>query len=160
MFKKKRLWKIPSESRISYLKKLTSREKEYFNRLKEKIVTKTFTRSDIGEQIVGALILSAPFIVTQEVWEIAKLLDIFRSFALFFLTFLVSYLIYRQKYFNFQIKRRVFSVILVSYVCSFSVLFTVGIIGNIITDVIWAVKLVVLVSLFASIGAATSDVIR
>ncbi|MEM2919047.1 MAG: DUF2391 family protein [Candidatus Altiarchaeota archaeon] len=118
-----------------------------------------FSFHDFLQQVVGAMILSAPFIVTQEVWELAKDLDTIRITIIIPLTVFLGYFVlkYTHKEKTCDMPQRMFSLIIVSYTCSFFVLSTVGIIGNIITDTIWAAKLVVLVSLFSTIGAATAD---
>jgi|GEM_PF-5317052 len=120
-----------------------------------------FTVHDIAQQVIGAIMLSAPFVVTQEVWELARLLDPFRLIALFLLTVFVgiSILRYTKTQETKDLLKRMTSLIIISYSFSFFVLYTVGIIGNVITDTEWAFKLVVLVSLFSSIGAATADIL-
>ena len=124
-----------------------------------------FTIHDVAQQVIGAIILSAPFVVTQEVWELARLLNPFRIVILFLLTIFVgvSILHYTRTQSTAngkkELLKRMVSLMLVSYSFSFFVLYTVGIIGNVITDAWWAFRLVVLVSLFSSIGAATADIL-
>jgi uncharacterized membrane protein len=124
-------------------------------------VSERFTTHDVAQQIVGAVILSMPFLVTQEVWDLARALDGFRISLILFLTVFVnvSVLKFAKKEEVHGIWRRILSVIIVSYTFSFFVMYTVGIIGNVITEPLWAAKLVVLVSLFSSVGAATADIL-
>ncbi len=118
-----------------------------------------FTFHDFLQQVVGAMILSAPFIVTQEVWELAKGLDSIRIAILIPVTLFLGYFVlkYTHKDETPDMPQRMFSLVVVSYTCSFLVLYMVGIIGNVITDTVWALKLVILVSLFSTIGAAAAD---
>ena len=55
---------------------------------------------------------------------------------------------------------RITSLILVTYVTSGIVLSIFGVIGGQILDPTWAMKLIVMVGLFANIGAGTADLIR
>jgi len=55
---------------------------------------------------------------------------------------------------------RITSLIFVTYVTSGVVLSIFGVIGGQIQDPIWAMKLIVMVGLFANIGASTADLIR
>jgi len=58
------------------------------------------------------------------------------------------------------IPRRLVSLLLISYMTTYFILWIFGIIGNEITDMYWCAKLVVMTSFFASIGAATADIMK
>ena len=51
-------------------------------------------------------------------------------------------------------------MIIVTYATSTVVLSVFGVIGGQIQDPVWAAKLVVMVGLFANIGAGTADLIK
>ncbi len=126
-----------------------------------------FNINDVAQQIVGAMILSLPFTVTQEAWDLANQLDIYRIFLIIFITLLFDVLlIYFSKFQQIDISNivlvfaRMFSIILVSYIATAAVLYSIGVIGNQITDPIWALKLVILIGLPANIGAATADILK
>lgn len=126
-----------------------------------------FNVSDIAQQVVGALILSTPFTVTEEVWNLAQHLDIPRIILIISLTILFDVLlIHFSKFQNIDTSNfltvfaRLFSIIMVSYIAAGILLYTFGVIGNEITDTVWALKLIILVGLPANIGAATADILK
>jgi uncharacterized membrane protein len=127
-----------------------------------------FAFKDIAQQIVGAAILSAPFAVTEEVWNLAKNLDAGHIMALIIVTLTFDILLfYYTKYQKLEGKKflnvfptRILSIIIVTYTTSFLILTVLGVIGGQILSPIWALKLIVLVGLFANIGAGTADLIR
>ena len=55
---------------------------------------------------------------------------------------------------------RLFSLVIISYTMATITLNILGVIGNQVTDPDWIFRLIILVGLFANIGAATADVIR
>lgn len=143
-------------------------KKGFFSKVASVLPTK-FSFQDIAQQIVGAMILSAPFSVTEEVWSLANALSWANVLALIFVTLTFDFLLFY--YTKFQQLRdedkkvwfvpvRVLSLLIVTYTTSFIVLSMFGVIGGQITDTLWAVKLVIMVGLFANIGAGTADLIR
>ncbi len=133
-----------------------------------KILPDKFAFKDIAQQIVGAAILSAPFAVTEEVWNLARNLDLVHIIALILTTLTFDILLfYYTKYQKLEggkffkvFPARIFSIIIVTYTTSFLILTVLGVIGGQILSVVWAFKLIVLVGLFANIGAGTADLIR
>ncbi len=128
-----------------------------------------FGWDDVAQQIVGAFLLSAPFAVTEEVWELSQSLNIFRIIFLIFFTILISILIiYYTEFQKVAIERvgktyipkRLLSLLLISYLTSFFVLWMFGVIGNQIKDLKWSLKLVIFVSFFSSLGASTADILK
>jgi uncharacterized membrane protein len=125
-----------------------------------------FAFKDIAQQVVGATILSAPFAVTEEVWNLARNLDLIHIIFLIFITILFDVLLFNYtKYQNLGDKKlmlplRITSLIFVTYVTSGIVLTVFGVIGGQIQDTSWAMKLIVMVGLFANIGAGTADLIK
>lgn len=126
-----------------------------------------FTLNDVAQQIVGALILSAPFSVSEEVWTLANSIDSVRLVFLFGMTIFVSGLIIF--YTKFQsvarenimrtVPKRLLSVIVVSFVSVAFLLWMFGVIGQ-ITDTLWIIKLVTFLSFFGAIGASAADILK
>lgn len=126
-----------------------------------------FSFSDIAQQMVGAIILSTPFSVTSEVWTLARDLDIYRTGLIICLTiFFDVLLIYFTKFQNIDLSNlvsvfaRIVSLVIISYTAAALVLYIFGVIGNQVTDFWWALKLVILVGMFANIGAGTADILK
>jgi uncharacterized membrane protein len=59
-----------------------------------------------------------------------------------------------------EFPKRIISLIVVTYVTSAIVLSVFGVIGGQIQDPSWAMRLIVMVGLFANIGAGTADLIK
>ena len=151
---------------IGTLTQTMSKGKELFSKVATKVIPDKFAFKDIAQQVVGATILSAPFAVTEEVWNLANNLNATNIVALVFITILFDILLFNYtKYQNLENKRlmlpiRITSLIFVTYVTSGIVLSIFGVIGGQIQDSIWAMKLIVMVGLFANIGASTADLIK
>jgi uncharacterized membrane protein len=151
---------------IGTLSKAMSKGKEIFSKVATTVLPNRFTFKDIAQQVVGATILSAPFAVTEEVWNLARNLDPIHIISLIFLTILFDVLLFNYtKYQNLENKKlmlplRILSLIVVTYVTSAVVLSIFGVIGGQIQDSFWAMKLIVMVGLFANIGASTADLIK
>ncbi|MBL7055638.1 DUF2391 family protein [Candidatus Woesearchaeota archaeon] len=144
-----------------------SKKEGIFSRVAGKVLPSKFEFKDVAQQIVGAMILSAPFVVTEEVWRLANNLDALHIIALIGLTILFDILLfYYAKFQHLEEKRfilfpaRVISLLIVTYATSAIVLTVFGVIGGQIQDAVWASKLVVMIGLFANIGAGTADLIR
>jgi len=144
-----------------------TKKKGLFSKVATKVLPGKFATKDIAQQIVGATILAAPFSVTEEVWNLARNLDVIHVLALIFITILFDILLfYYTRYQHLKEKRfilfpkRIVSLLVVTYVTSSVVLSIFGVIGGQIQDPIWAGKLIVMVGLFANIGAGTADLIR
>jgi len=58
---------------IGMLHKAMFKGKEIFSKVATTVLPNRFTFKDIAQQIVGATILSAPFAVTEEVWNFSHL---------------------------------------------------------------------------------------
>ena len=68
-------------------------------RMSSRIVPDEFAWDDLAQQIVGAIILSTPLAVTQEVWVLSQQLDIARLIAIVLITLVFDILlIYHTKY--------------------------------------------------------------
>ena len=133
-----------------------------------RLIPEEFHFDDLAQQIVGAMILSAPLAVTQEVWRLAQQLDIARvlvlvGIALLFdilLIYFTKYQVVKEEKILSFIPTRLFSLVLVSYVTAAIMLCVFGVIGNEVTDLSWALRLVIFVGLFANIGAGTADILK
>ena len=152
---------------IGTLRKAMSRGKEIFSKVATTVLPDKFAFKDIAQQIVGATILSAPFAVTEEVWNLARELNLTNIIFIISLTILFDILLFHYtKYQKFEEKKflefpkRIISLIVVTYVTSAIVLSVFGVIGGQIQDPSWAMRLIVMVGLFANIGAGTADLIR
>jgi len=152
---------------IAEMTETFTKKKGIFSRVATKVLPSKFAAKDIAQQIVGATILSAPFSVTEEVWNLARNLDLIHVFALIFITILFDILLfYYARYQHLEEKKfilfpkRIISLLIVTYTTSAIVLSVFGVIGGQIQDPVWAGKLIVMVGLFANIGAGTADLIR
>jgi len=152
---------------IGTLTKTMSRGKEFFSKVATKVMPDKFAFKDIAQQIVGATILSAPFAVTEEVWNLANNLNPINIIFIIMITVMFDILLfYYTKYKRtedkkfLELPKRIISLIIVTYVTSALVLSVFGVIGGQIQDGIWAMKLIVMVGLFANIGAGTADLIK
>lgn len=135
-----------------------------------KIKPEKFGWDDVAQQIIGACLFSAPFAVTEEVWRLALNLSPLRAVFIMGVTVLVSSLIFYYTKFQklameteeigpIKLPRRLMSLLFISYSAAFIILWMFGIIGQ-ITDIVWIIKLVIFVSFFSSIGAATADILK
>ncbi|MAE43249.1 hypothetical protein CMO93_05735 [Candidatus Woesearchaeota archaeon] len=152
---------------IGAIRKTHSKGKNIFSRVATSVLPSKFAFKDVAQQIVGAMILSAPFVVTEEVWNLARNLDALHIIAIITITLLFDILLfYFTKYQQIEEKsfflfpKRILSLIIVTYATSAVVLSVFGVIGGQIQDTVWATKLIVMVGLFANIGAGTADLIR
>ncbi|MCR4369162.1 MAG: DUF2391 family protein [archaeon] len=127
-----------------------------------------FNANDVAQQIVGAIILSSPLAVTEEVWQLANHLDPARlaviiGITLLFDILLIYFTAYRKekeiRFFNL-VPARLVSMIFVSYATATIMLYVFGVIGYEILDPAWAIRLVIFVGLFANVGAGTADIIK
>ncbi|MFH0867846.1 MAG: DUF2391 family protein [Candidatus Woesearchaeota archaeon] len=141
--------------------------KDFFSKVATKVLPDKFAFKDIAQQTVGAMVLSAPFAVTEEVWNLAKNLNPVNLIFIVLITVIFDILLFHytryratesKKFFDFS--KRIISIIIVTYVTSAVVLSIFGVIGGKIQDPYWAMKLIVMVGLFANIGAGTADLIK
>tara|TARA_Y100000310_G_scaffold67568_1_gene62885 strand:- start:625 stop:1302 length:678 start_codon:yes stop_codon:yes gene_type:complete len=147
---------------------ITKKQNTILKKISSQLLPSEFNFNDVAQQIVGAIILSSPLAVTEEVWNLAKELDPARimviiGITLLFDILLIYYTAYRKekekKIINL-IPARLFSMILISYLTATTILYVFGVIGIYITDLDWAIRLVIFVGLFANVGAGTADIIR
>ena len=152
----------------SDVKEIKKSQKSLLNRVSSRLVPDEFAWDDLAQQIVGAMILSTPLAVTQEVWILSQQLDLARLFAILLITLVFDILlIYHTKYQLVKeqkilsfIPLRLFSLLLVSYTTAALMLLIFGVIGYEITSPLGILKLVIFVGLFANIGAGTADLLK
>ena len=152
----------------SDVKEIKKSQKSLLTRMSSRLVPDEFAWDDLAQQIVGAIILSTPLAVTQEVWILSQQLDLIRIFAILALTLVFDILlIYHTKYQLVKeqkilsfIPLRLLSLLLVSYTSAAMMLLIFGVIGYEITEPFGILKLVILVGLFANIGAGTADLLK
>jgi len=143
-------------------------QKSLLSRISSRIVPDEFAWDDLAQQIVGAMVLSTPLAVTQEVWILSQQIDVARLIAIVFITLLFDMLlIYHTKYQLVKeqkilsfIPLRLFSLLIVSYLSAALMLWIFGVIGYEITAPFGVLKLIVFVGLFANIGAGTADLLK
>ncbi len=150
------------------LDKMHLRQRNILKRLKKKITPAKFSFNDLAQQIVGAMILSVPLAVTEEVWTLSASLDLTRVFLIIGLTLSFNILlIYYTKYQAVKqenvlgfFPKRLLSIVFVSYTVAAFILFLFGVIGGQVQDTGSILKLVVFVGMFANIGASTADILK
>lgn len=136
-----------------------------------------FGLDDVAQQIFGALILATPLSVTEEVWVLANELDSFRMVIFILLSVVAStIIIYYTKYQKvakesiggeidtiiagkMYVPKRLVSLFLVSYSMTWFVIWLFGVTQH-VGDPAWSFKIFIFVSFFASMGAATADMLK
>lgn len=152
----------------SDVEEIKNGQKSLLGRISSRIVPDEFAWDDLAQQIVGAIILSTPLAVTQEVWILSQQIDASRLIAIILITLLFDVLlIYHTKYQLVKeqkilpfIPLRLFSLLVVSYASAALMLWIFGVIGYEVTAPFGVLKLVVFVGLFANIGAGTADLLK
>ncbi len=143
----------------------------------QKIKPEKFGVDDAAQQIFGAVLLATPLSVTEEVWTLAKELDPLRlvSFVLLSIA-VVTIIIYYTKFQKVAkesiggefdtyiagktyIPRRLVSLFIISYGVTWFILWLFGIMNH-VNDSAWTFNIFIFVSFFASIGAATADILK
>ena len=146
------------------IKKQDSILKKFKSRLKPD----KFAFDDVAQQIVGAIIVSSPLAVTEEVWRLAGALDITRLILMVGITITFDILlIYYTKYQRVEKEKvlkffpvRLISLLVISYIAATIILVLFGVIFGQVNSVFWAIKLILFVGLFANIGAGAADILK
>ena len=150
------------------LHQINKLNKATIGRFYHSIVPEEFTLKDLAQQAVGAMALSAPLSVTQEVWELAKIMDTPRIITIVFLTIAFDILLYYYTKFRAVknerilgiVPKRILSILAISYLMAATMLFVFGVIGLQITEQAWQIKLIIFIGLFANIGAGAADLLK
>ena len=145
--------------------------------LAQRIRPEKFGLDDVAQQIFGAVLLATPLSVTEEVWTLAKELDPIRLVVFVMLSVVVvSIIIYYTKFQRVAkesiggefdtyiagktyIPKRLVSLFLISYGVTWFILWLFGIMNH-VADPAWVFKIFIFVSFFASMGAATADILK
>ena len=79
---------------IGTLTKTMFKGKEFFSKVATKVIPDRFAFKDIAQQIVGATILSVPFAVTEEVWNLANNLNPINIIFIIIITIMFDILLF------------------------------------------------------------------
>lgn len=125
-----------------------------------------FGLADVGQQVVGGFILAGPFVVTQEVWDMAKMMSWLQGAVTVLITLGLGY----AALFGADEKRdaeresdtggvpnRFISLIVVSYATVTFLAYTFAAPQTFSATHAQTVRAIALVSFFAVVGAATAD---
>ena len=136
--------------------------------IRSRIIPDKFAWDDLAQQIVGAMILSAPLAVTEEVWRLSGGLDWTRIGLIVVVTLIFNILLlYYAKYQIVEQERifgiiptRLLSLMLVSYITAFVMLYLMGVIGGTVVGTGSTIRLVVFVGILANIGAGAAALVK
>ncbi|AJF59981.1 MAG: hypothetical protein QT03_C0001G0485 [archaeon GW2011_AR10] len=150
------------------LEEIQEKQKSILGRISSKLLPEEFGLDDFAQQIVGAIVFSAPLAVTEEVWRLSQSLDLIHVIVIVLITVLFDVLlIHYTKIQNTKretifgvIPKRLFSLVLVSYITASVMLYVLGVIGGQVNTFEWAVKVIIFVGMFANIGAGAVDMLR
>jgi len=145
--------------------------------LAQKIKPEKFGVDDVAQQIFGSVLLATPLSVTEEVWTLAKELDPLRLVVFILLSIsVVTIIIYYTKFQRVAkesiggefdapivgktyIPKRLVSLFLISYSVTWFILWLFGVMSH-VANPAWSFNIFIFVSFFASIGAATADILK
>ncbi|MEE9323478.1 MAG: DUF2391 family protein [Candidatus Aenigmarchaeota archaeon] len=145
--------------------------------LAQRIKPEKFGLDDVAQQIFGAVLLATPLSVTEEVWMLARELDPVRLVMFVLLSIaVVAIIIYYTKFQKVAkesiggefdapivgktyVPKRIVSLFVISYSMTWFVLWLFGIMAH-VADPAWSFRIFIFVSFFASVGAATADILR
>ncbi|MBN2042327.1 MAG: DUF2391 family protein [Candidatus Aenigmarchaeota archaeon] len=151
--------------------------KSKISSLAHKIKPEKFGIDDVAQQIFGAVLFSAPLSVTEEVWRLAQSLSVTRMVVFVILSVVVAtIIIYYTKFQRvakesiggdinthlvgrMYVPKRLVSLFVIAYSVSVFILWLFGIMSY-INDPFWTFKIFIFISFFASVGAATADIIK
>jgi len=152
----------------SDVKEIKKSQQSLLRNLSSRFMPEKYEFDDLAQQIVGAIILSTPLAVTQEVWMLSQALDIFRIAAILLITIVFNILlIYYTKYQIVKKEKilsflplRLSSQLTVAYISAALILWVFGVIGGQVIEPFNIAKLIIFVGLFANIGAGTADMLK
>ncbi|UCC91645.1 MAG: DUF2391 family protein [Candidatus Aenigmatarchaeota archaeon] len=144
--------------------------------LAQRIKPEKFGLDDVAQQIFGAVLLATPLSVTEEVWTLARELDPVRLVLFIILSIaVVTIIIYYTKFQKVAkeaiaefdapivgktyVPKRLVSLFVISYSMTWFILWLFGIMAH-VADPAWYFRIFIFVSFFASIGAATADILK
>jgi len=122
---------------------------------------------DVVQEIIGAITFSLPFLFTEEIWDIAKTIDVWRTLAIFLMTLFMAYLfISKAKLSNIEkeewhrIPKRLLTVTAVSYMATTLLIYIYGISNIANFSLGQYISATIIVSTFAVIGAIAVDLVK
>ncbi|MBS3782749.1 MAG: DUF2391 family protein [Candidatus Thermoplasmatota archaeon] len=127
---------------------------------------KYFSLADLSQQMVGGFLLTGPFVVTEEVWNLAQNLRYYHSLLLIIIVFCIGYgALYGANKDRDPDKEtkiagipvRFISLMAVTYLSVVILIFLFNAIETFHADFYTAGKVVTIASIFSVIGAATAD---
>ncbi|MBC7094250.1 DUF2391 family protein [Thermococcus sp.] len=122
---------------------------------------------DVIQEIIGSITFSLPFLFTEEIWDIAKTLNMWRTLVIFLMTLFMAYLfISKAKLSNIEkeewhrIPKRLLTVTVVSYMTSTLLIYLYGINKIANFSLGQYISATIIVSTFAVIGAIAVDLVK
>lgn len=122
---------------------------------------------DVVQEIIGSITFSLPFLFTEEIWDIAKTLNMWRTLVIFLMTLFMAYLfISKAKLSNIEkeewhrIPKRLLTVTVVSYMTSTLLIYLYGINKIANFSLGQYISATIIVSTFAVIGAIAVDLVK
>ncbi|KYK31943.1 MAG: DUF2391 family protein [Theionarchaea archaeon] len=145
-----------------------------FQTIKNRMRTEpeVFGFDDMAQQIIGASLLSSPFCATEEIWRLANSLTGLRLVAIAVLSVTLGVvMIYFTDYqrvadhkrFGQYVPVRIISLVCVSYGMVTIILSVLGVFDYGLSlgfELVWRVRMIIVVGFFAMLGGAAADVIR
>ncbi len=125
-----------------------------------------FGLADVGQQVVGGFILAGPFVVTQEVWDMAKAMSWLQGGVTVLITLGVGYAALfgaderrtaERESAIAGVPNRFISLIVVSYLTVTFLAYTFAAPKTFSATDAQVVRAIALISFFAVVGAATAD---
>ena len=129
-------------------------------------ITKKFRIKDSFQQLIGGIILSGPFVVTEEVWRIAENLEIIQMVLIVVLNWFIGYvaLFEADKTRDVNVEQnvvgiplRLISLILVAYLSVVLIVVMISPQATFGVQLRGTVGAVMICSIFSIVGAATAD---
>lgn len=127
---------------------------------------KRFSLGDLAQQMVGGFLLAGPFVVTEEVWSLARNMTVYHSFVTVLIVITVGYgALYKADLDRDPEKEgdvggvpiRLISLVLVSYFSVAVMIFVLNAPETFGASAYTALKTMSVAAIFSLIGAATAD---
>lgn len=125
-----------------------------------------FSISDLAQQMVGGFLLAGPFVVTEEVWNLARNMSILHFLIAFLIVVIIGYGALYKADLNRDPDReidvvgvpvRLISLVLVSYFSVAVLILVLNAPETFEATNLTAVKVMGIAAIFSLIGAATAD---
>lgn len=124
-----------------------------------------FGSDDVAQQVVGGFLLSAPFVVTEEVWSLAATMNPLQAAITVFMVVAIGYgTLYRAEDREAEretdvggVPLRFLSLVVISYASVTILAFVFGAPETFDASRLTTVKAISIGSVFSVVGAATAD---